>query len=290
MLHSPISAHNEQNGTRLLDEIHQQCRELLGPNIEKISVLNAVIGQFFCAVQLSNGIGGMCSTLQNNTPSAIFSSAESLVQLPNHSPLRVCGDSASQALENLKSNHPIERALAIATLNALIETSWQLGGLPQDAEVVGADIFPLLNIRPDENVAMVGAFIPFIRTLAAQHQNLRVLELKASALGSEFMHYYAAPQSANTVIAEADVLIMTATTLLNDTADQLLRYASPQTRIAVIGPSTAMHPLPYTQRSVQLLGGARVSQHEKLLHMLSQGCSNRDIFAHCLNRITLKLA
>lgn len=281
----------------LLQDILADGLAQWGDAAHTLTVDKAVVGRFFAAVQLSSGAAGMCSTLQTHTPSALYraNSANPAGQVnpaqgvENTAPAQLCGQSAAQALAHLHSPEPVQRALAIATLNAMIDNHWQAAGLPHDAQPIGQDTLPLLNIQPEDKVVMVGAFIPFIRALADRQKSLHVLELNPEALPPEFMHFYTPTPEAFAHIAQADVFIVTATTLLNDTADALLAMAGAHTRTAIIGPSCAMQTAPYARRGVQFLGGARIHDGERLLALLASGAPIQEVFRQCHERLTLRL-
>jgi uncharacterized protein len=71
------------------------------------------------------------------------------------------------------------------------------------------------------------------------------------------------------ILGDQDVVIMTATTLINKTMPRLLEL-SRNARIVVAGPSTPLHPLLF-EYGVDLLGGLTVHEDEQVWRTVAEG-------------------
>jgi uncharacterized protein (DUF4213/DUF364 family) len=271
----------------LLAELHADVREALGASaMENLRIARAVLGIFFTGVQLDNGVGGLCATPIKSVPEAVCCPSSALA-MPV--PGRIAGRGAADVLQDLHRPQDLRRALAIATLNALAETLWQRDGPPPGARVVEGDAFDALAIAPGQRVALVGAFPPYLRALRRSGQPFHVLELDPAALKPEELPFYAPAERAPEIVAQADVLITTGTTLVNDTLDDLLRHLRPGAQAAVVGPTATLRPAPFARRGATVVGGTRVRAPAELLDLLAEGGSGYHFFGKSVERVCLCL-
>ena len=278
-------------GAKLLADLHLEvlgALDSLGAlgdgAAHNLCIERAVLGVFFTGVKLSNGVGGLCATPLKSIPSAVCCPSSALAMpLPG----KLAGRSALQLLDDLYRPQDLRRALAIATLNALAETVWQHSGPPAGWEVRSGDAFDALQIAPQHQVVLVGAFAPYLRELRRRAQPFRVLELDMSTLKAEELLFHVTPEQAPRVLAQADVFIATGTTLINGTLDGLLDWLRPGVQAAVVGPTATLVPGPFARRGATLVGGTRVTHPDALLDMLAEGGSGYHFFGKSVQRVTL---
>lgn len=270
----------------LLQELHAETLQRLGTDADSLELERAVLGIFFTGVKLSGGPAGLCATPVKSVPEAVCcpSSAKAMPV-----PGRIRGRKALEVLDDLYRPQDLRRALAIATLNALVELLWLRDGPPAGAEVSTGDAFDALTLGPQERVALVGAFPPYMRALRKRHQPFNVLELDPSTLKPDELPYYEPAERAPQVIPRADVLITTGTTLVNGSLDALLRLLRPGAQAAVIGPTATLLARPYAERGVTVVGGTRVLAGDELLELLAEGGSGYHFFGKTVERVTLRM-
>lgn len=268
----------------LLSELHASVCERLGPLAETLVIERAVMGIFFTGVKLSNGAGGLCATPIKSVPEAVCCPS-SVKAMPT--PGKISGRLAVEVLGDLYRQQDLRRALAIATLNALVETLWMRDGPPTDALVCGGDAFDALQIEPGHRVVLVGAFPPYMRELRRRGQPFHVLELDMSTLKSEELPFYVPPERADEVLPQADVFVTTGTTLINGSLDSLLQQLRPGVQAAVIGPTATLVCGPYARRGVTVVGGTRVRDPDSLLDLLAEGGSGYHFFGKSVERVCL---
>lgn len=268
-------------GAKLLAEVHLEVLDALGDGaVRYLRIERVVVGVFFTGVKLSNGVGGLCATPVKGIPQAVCCPSSALA-MP--SPGKLVGRHAVQMLHDLYRPQDLRRALAIATLNALAETVWQHSGPPAGWEVRSGDAFDALDIAPQHQVVLVGAFPPYLRELRRRAQPFRVLELDMSTLKAEELLFHVSADQAPRVLAQADVFITTGTTLVNG----LLDWLRPGVQAAVVGPTATLMPGPFARRGVTVLGGTRVTQTDALLDVLAEGGSGYHFFGRSVERVTL---
>lgn len=154
------------------------------------------------------------------------------------------GACALDLLERIRGSDPLERSMALALVNALNEPFAQT--LPEDPG--NRVLLERLGISPGKRIAMVGHFQPLVRKLSHLGAELDVLD-EFQGLGRQDRFY-------ERLATWADALILTATALLNNTAEAILNAAGPRVQTLLLGPSTPMVPDAFAGMPVHLLAGA----------------------------------
>jgi len=268
----------------LLQQIRDEAAGRLGSALDELTIERAVLGLFFVGVKLDNGAGGLCATPLKSIPQAVCCPG-SAQAMPAPGKLR--GRCVSQALLDLERGGPLRRALAIATLNALVESVLREAGVPDGTQSHTGDALAALAIEPHHHVALVGGFAPYLREFMGSGQSFSVLERDPEVLKPEELPFYVPVAEAAKVIPHADALVITGTTLVHDSLEELLALARPRTAIALIGPSVPLWPGPFLRRGVEVLGGVRVTDADALLDCLAEGGSGYHFFGRSAERVTL---
>ena len=184
----------------------------------------------------------------------------------NHAPGRepevraagtLAGLPARELIELACSDHPTEASVGLAAINALSQFS-----MGKSEDTSGEDF--ITRGGTDRNVAVVGHF-PFVEGLKERVKALWVLELNPRG---DDLPADAAPD----VLPRADVVAITATTLLNRTFDGLIRLCRPDAQVILLGPSTPLSPVLF-DFGVTVLCGAVVDKIDPVLRGVSQGAN-----------------
>jgi uncharacterized protein (DUF4213/DUF364 family) len=136
----------------------------------------------------------------------------------------------------------IRRAVGVATMNALAHMCWQRRAHPDADLRIGVDAYDAADIRPGEQVVVVGAFVPFLKSLKRAHQPFTVLEMDPATLKPDELPYFRPADQAADVLPSADVVLITGTTLVNDTIEHLLALCRPDARVVMVGPTVGLLP------------------------------------------------
>ncbi|MBT3181247.1 MAG: DUF364 domain-containing protein [Deltaproteobacteria bacterium] len=182
----------------------------------------------------------------------------------NHDPINNCGhltESTSLELAQYSlSDNWTEASIGVAAINSMISRD------PSEVHRINGKkiLFELCN---NKRVAMVGHF-NFTDKLRKICSHLDVLELipQPGDLPAD---------KASEVIPEADIVIITGTTLVNHTFDKIASLAKDAYSM-VLGPTTIMSPVLFDY-GIDDICGVRITDPETAIRFLSQGGSFRDI-------------
>jgi uncharacterized protein (DUF4213/DUF364 family) len=279
---SPTSA---GSSNPLLQETADRVIRLLGPKIDELKVERAVFGLFFSGVKLSDNSGGLCVTPVKDIPQAVCcpSSAKAM---PFSGQLRQRGIRAY--LEDLSSPDILKKTLAVAVLNALSSSCWSAASQKDYEIIVGEDAFDGFTIPENGKTVVVGALVPVLRRLIKTGADFKVLEQDPATLKPAEMPFYAPPEKAAEHVPDADLLIITGATILNNTLSDLLRTAKRGAEILVTGPTAGMLPEAFFERGVTTLGGILVTKADELLDILSEGGSGYHFFGKSADRLLIR--
>lgn len=170
------------------------------------------------------------------------------------------------------SSSVTEASIGLATINAL------LSQVMNPVELSAMDY--ILRHGNGMQVAMVGHF-PFAARLRPQVKQLWVLELNPH---DDDLPASAAPE----VIPQADIIAVTATTLLNRTFEGIASLRKPGARLLMLGPSTPLTPM-LAQSGVSVLSGSIIDEPETVARLVRQGATFRQIHPHGVRLVTIEL-
>ena len=270
--------------TPILHETLGTIREILGSELDAITVERAVVGLFFTGVELSNGIAGACATPIKTIPEAVCCPSSAMAMpFPGKLHGRPALDLAREAL----GENGIRRAIGIAAMNALADTCWRHRPHPEAELRLGIDAFDATEIHQGDNVVVVGAFVPFLRELKRRHRPFLVLEQDPATLKADELPFFRPAEQAGTVVPQADVLLITGTTLINDTLEELLGLAKPTARVTMVGPTVSLLPDAFLRRGADILGTVRITAPDAFLEMLAEGGSGYHFLGRSAQKVVL---
>lgn len=268
----------------ILEETVSSIGAILGTDLDRITVDRAVVGLFFTGVKLNTGASGACATPVRSIPDAVCCPS-SVAAMPFPNKLR--GRRARDLLKETAADSGIRRAVGVATMNALAAMCWERRPAPSVQLRVGVDAYDAAEICAAENVVVVGAFVPFLKSLKRAKQRFTVLEQDPATLKPDEMAFFRPADQAASVLPDADVVLITGTTLLNHTLEGLLSLCRPASRVVMVGPTVGLLPDAFLRRGVDVLGGIRVTAPDELLDVLAEGGSGYHFFGRSAQKVVL---
>jgi uncharacterized protein (DUF4213/DUF364 family) len=268
----------------ILHDTIETIGDILGPELDRITVERAVVGIFFTGVKLSNGIAGACAT-PIETVRETFCCASAVAG--GRSPGNISGCPAFTLAGEALGPNGLGRGLGIAALNALADTCWRRRPHLEAELRIGVDAFDATEIRAADKVVVIGAFVPFLRALKQRGQPFIVLEQNPATLKADELPFFRPAEEARTVIPEADVVLITGSTLINDTLEDLLALKKPGARVTVVGPTVGLLPGAFLRRGADILGSVRITEPDAFLDVLAEGGGAPDFLGRSAQKVVL---
>ncbi len=220
---------------------------------DQVSVDQVMIGLGYTAVSLSDGGIGIAATGVSLDGS----------HAGNMDVVDYEGRPAVDLLEGIRVPDPMLRTMALALINALSQT--RAIKLPEDTK--NRFLFDRFGILDGARVAMVGYFPPLARFLEKKQIPLSVID-DARGIGDKQTFY-------RQLADWAQVLILTATSIINGTMEDILSHAGPRLKTVVLGPSTPMLPEAFAHLPVHMLAGSAVMDPEGAMKAVRHGGGTR---------------
>jgi uncharacterized protein (DUF4213/DUF364 family) len=179
---------------------------------------------------------------------------------------------AVQFLDEMFSGNPLKKMMGIAVLNALSAACWK-SQPPETYRIrTGVDALDEMVIPDDGFVVVVGALIPAIKVLKQRGKPFAILELDPSTLKGDEMEFFASFKEASDAVLKAELLIITGTTLINDTLEGLLEMRKPGAEIIMVLPDA------FFRRGVTVIGGVVVTDADRVLNVIAEAGSGCHFF------------
>ncbi len=245
----------------------QPIFDLLLSSISSGSVCSVNIGANWTAVVVEiDGIThcGLASSMESDSPTVLKRWEERSRSGQNMLDAR-------QLACLVKSAVPYEVSIGMAAINALLpprQDLWQ--------DINADEVIAELGAR--KNIALIGHF-PFVSRLAPRVKKLWVLEINP---GKGDLPASAAPA----IIPQADILAITAMTLMNATFDELMALRNKETLTMLIGPSTPLSPILF-DHGISILSGAAVQNIDNAVQSVMQGANFRQLHHHGVKLVTM---
>jgi len=167
--------------------------------------------------------------------------------------------------EGFGSGDPIADMLGLAAINAICQ---QVMRLRRDVPEAAGDSLGMMQVQEGDRVGMVGFFPPLLKYLHGTGVELVIGEKNRSLLE----RYPQLPLTLDvTELRRCNKVLCTATTLLNDTLDDVLAQCAAAGHICVLGPTAGYYPDPLFARGVDVLGGRFVHDGMQLLKLIAEG-------------------
>ena len=186
---------------------------------------------------------------------------------------RLKGKKALDLIKLANSDNTMQRSVGVAVLNAFSSLKIKEEGIKGATVMKGADALDVIEITRDDRVAMVGAFVPFIKKLKGISEELYIIDKHLQALKEEECHMWRSPASTGDIIPQADVVIITGSAMIEGGLDELLSACTRAREIVIAGPTASAWPEPFFKKGVTVMGGIFINNPDKLLQIVGEGGS-----------------
>ncbi len=167
------------------------------------------------------------------------------------------GTGADTIIPWAKDNHRLKAAVGLAAINAVLNDprkDWDKG-----------NVLEAFTLNESETFGMVGASHPIIPRIKAMTKNIYVFERKVPE-GSDLYPSESIPQH----LPKCDVVVLTATSIINHTIDDIVPHIKNAREACIVGPSTPLCPEVFKKYNITLLAGSVVKKPEFILQVISQ--------------------
>ena len=171
--------------------------------------------------------------------------------------------------------HPVELArycagddeadcsVGLAAINAITRHVYRTAGFtPGDSP----DSMGILDVDPADHVGMVGYFPSLVRRLRDNGTRLTVVEKKPQFYKRQENFLVSADPH---TLDGCNKVIVTASTLLNNSIDEVLEYSRGAQKKVMIGPTAGFFPDPLFARGISAIGGSEIRSAELARQRLS---------------------
>lgn len=218
--------------------------------LDNATITDIRIGLGYILIELSDGRIGLAWSPNSRSSSC--------THLPRAG--KLLGSDASELLAWLTDAGDLQRAVGLATFNALNQrVALAIPGEERDA-------IDLLEIGSDDRVVMIGHFAPLLGKIRQSGCQLSIVELQPGIPGTIDR------QQGFGALAECEVAIITSTSIINNSLDSLLAALGNCRAAVMLGPSTPLSPEAFAGTKITQLSGACLLPQTRLAkEVVSQG-------------------
>ncbi|MFB0559865.1 MAG: Rossmann-like domain-containing protein [Candidatus Lokiarchaeia archaeon] len=242
----------------------------LAPDLEEVKVSDVRIGLEYAGVMLSTGEGGVAHVLREDSSGyQVFNEAGELQ-----------GSSALNMMNLATSSNLIKAALGVATINSVSQTAFNKK--PQLYPFTDVDILDL--VKPGDKILMVGYMAPVIPKLMDKTSSINVIERRK--IQSPIVSI-AKEEQIEELSSDADIAIITGSTLVNRTVDNILKHCKGMREVVLIGPTASFIPQPLFERGATAVMGVNIYNPQKMLEVVSQAGGTRKLLKICAKKTAI---
>ena len=229
--------------------LQQKLINYLLPFADKANIADVRIGLGYTTVRLDDGNIGLSWTAKRTTGGCTHETKAGTLG----------GRPAVELLMMLANiTNPLARSIGLATANALI------AALPRQ-QSSREDVLSIVNITLADHVAMVGYFGPLVPVLKQTGCKLEIIELESDHQGT------LTPEEGRASLANCSVAILTATSIVTGTYDELLSDLGNPRAVVVLGPSSPLCSHVFAGTPVTHIAGARIRDAAAVEKIVSEG-------------------
>ncbi len=258
----------------------QMARELYRESLAELFISRLFVGLHFTAVELSSGDCGLAMTEAERELKGIGSRRR--VDGPC-SPGCLTGRPVLDVLA-CSDERPLFNSIRWATLNACSSCIERLNDYRVETD---RDVLDCIDGLEGKRVTLVGAFQTYLDRLLQLGCELRVLELRPGMIPQKYRHLHVVKKDVPRILTHSDLVIITGSTLVNQTLGDLLPLIRSSVPVALIGPSAGLFPSLLFQNGITIIGTIRVTDPDQVFKTISEGGTGYHLFGRCAKKIVI---
>ncbi|MCK5686738.1 DUF364 domain-containing protein [bacterium] len=180
-------------------------------------------------------------------------------------------------MEFMKTEDDLKRGVAIAALNSYYNL---LGKLSDKTD---GDPISLLELTKNDVVGMAGFFGPFVPKIIDSAKHLHIVEKKRL----DPMNHVSIHKESH-ILEKCSVVILTATSIINRTIDNLLYHCHNARKVLLVGPSAPLITSLFEDTPVNLLSGMIIKDGNEVSRVVSEGGGTR-MFSKFTRKVNLEI-
>ncbi len=247
----------------IIDDLVKQTLEIIDESLRVVDI-GISLSYTYCIVE---GRRGLALGLAHTTYDRVFHGLKDdfslkINELPKMvSSLKLIEKTVGLALLNAISQYILFNRRSYESLNNI---------------VFGKDILEVIDIPPTAKILVVGYIKPVINKLRKQgYRNIYVVERDPPTRFEDIYSDMVFPRIAGKV----DVVLITGATLVNDTLDIILKYAT-KARKVIVGPSAQVLPQLLHKYGIYVVGSIRVQNVWKVAEIVRRAGGTRAILKY----------
>jgi uncharacterized protein (DUF4213/DUF364 family) len=248
--------------TDFIDIINQISEEITIPNIKTVFFpkTNIEINKnsrksHFGAIELEDGtIGTIYISLSNNVREKGSST----------NPQEFMGIDIFDLAKKFSSSDEFEKTVGLGAINAISQYIFKKSNFQFDSRT---DSLGLLDLNSKDKVGMVGFFPPLVKAIEELDIPLIVIELNTNLV--QTTEKWEVTLDSNRLI-ECNKVLITSTTVLNNTVDNILEKCSQAEKISMVGPTAGFLPDPLFKRNIDVVGSTFIHDSNLFMELVTQ--------------------
>jgi len=264
----------------IIQETYELLRSKYNYLFQSTTIEKVVISIPNTMVKLSSGYCGIAKTEIHSFDCSYYNHKK---YFGDFSPGKISGQKILD-LFNYPENSEILSVVKLAVLNAV---SAEIIEKSDYTIIEDKDPIDLIDLSGEKNICIVGAFQSYINKISNTSNKLFVLELNENAFSEEQKKYYVPAERASEIFAVSDIVIITGSTLANNTIDNLLKNIPSLSQTIVVGPTSSIIPDILFKYNVNIIGSTKIMDSEKAFAIISEAGAGFHLFKYCAKKICL---
>jgi uncharacterized protein (DUF4213/DUF364 family) len=233
--------------------IRSRIRETAEREAGTVPAEEVLIGLGYTAVKLADGRTGVAYTFRESAYAgcSVFAGVRP-----------IAGKPVTDLLSFLDSADRIESALGLAAANAVANVT--------PSQALAGDVLDAVGLQDADRVGMVGFFGPLIPHLKSRVHSLEIFEENVDK-STDLLPAAEAVKR----LPHCDLAFISATTIINDSVDDLLDAAQKCRHVIILGSSTPLLPEVFQETAVTCLSGIVVTDPSGIIRVIAEGGGTR---------------